>query len=85
MNYLIKNAKVVDANSSQNTKRIDILVEQGIITQMGSNLKADKNVKVIEQENLHASPGWFDMQANFCDPGFEHKEDLQSGMRAATA
>jgi len=61
MNYLIKNAKVVDANSLQNAKRIDILVEQGIITQMGANLKVDKNVKVIEQENLHASPGWFDM------------------------
>ena len=83
MNYLIKNAKVVDANSPQNTKRIDILVEQGFITQMGANLKVDKNVKIIDHENLHASPGWFDMQANFCDPGFEHKEDLQSGMRAA--
>src|SRR6201988_158704 len=83
MNYLIKNAKVVDANSPQNGKRVDILVEQGTITQISANLKADKNVKVIEQENLHASPGWFDMQANFCDPGFEYKEDLQSGMQAA--
>lgn len=83
MNYLIKNAKVVDANSPHNTKRIDILVEQDTITQIGANIKTDKNVKVIEQENLHASPGWFDMQANFCDPGFEHKEDLQSGMQAA--
>jgi len=83
MNYLIKNAKVVDANSPHNTKRVDILVEQDTITQIGANIKTDKNVKVIEQENLHASPGWFDMQANFCDPGFEHKEDLQSGMQAA--
>jgi dihydroorotase len=83
MNYLIKNAKVVDVNSPQNGKRVDILVEQDTITQIGTNIKTDKNVKVIEQENLHASPGWFDMQANFCDPGFEHKEDLQSGMQAA--
>ncbi|HKC69265.1 MAG TPA: dihydroorotase [Bacteroidia bacterium] len=83
MNYLIKNAKVVDANSPHNNKRVDILVEQDTITQIGANIKTDKNVKVIEQENLHASPGWFDMQANFCDPGFEHREDLQSGMQAA--
>lgn len=83
MNYLIKNAKVVDANSPHNAKRVDILIEQGVITQMAANIKTDKNVKVIEQENLYASPGWFDMQANFCDPGFEHKEDLQSGMQAA--
>ncbi|HEX7415083.1 MAG TPA: dihydroorotase, partial [Bacteroidia bacterium] len=83
MNYLIKNARVVDPNSPHNGKQVDILVEQDCITQIAASIKADKNVKLIEGENLHASPGWFDMQANFCDPGFEHREDLQSGMRAA--
>ncbi len=83
MNYLIKNARVVDPNSPHNGKQVDILIEQGTITQIAANIKADKNIKLIEGENLHASPGWFDMQANFCDPGFEHKEDLQSGMLAA--
>lgn len=83
MNYLIKNARVVDPNSPHNGKQVDILVEQDCITQIAANIKPDKNVKLIEGENLHASPGWFDMQANFCDPGFEHREDLQSGMRAA--
>ncbi len=83
MNYLIKNAKVVDPNSPHNGKQVDILIEQDTITQIATNIKTDKNVKLIEGENLHASPGWFDMQANFCDPGFEHKEDLQSGMHAA--
>lgn len=83
MSYLIKNVKVVDPNSPHNKKTVDILVEQGLIAAIGSNLKADKNARVLEGENLHASPGWFDMQANFCDPGHEYKEDLQSGMRAA--
>ena len=82
-NYLIKNAKVVDPNSPHKGKTVDILIEQGNIAQIGKDIKADKNVKIIEHENLHVSPGWFDMQANFCDPGFEYKEDLQSGMRAA--
>ncbi len=83
MSYLIKNVKVVDPNSPHNKKTVDILIEGGVITGIGANLKADKNARVLEQENLHASPGWFDMQANFCDPGHEYKEDLQSGMRAA--
>ena len=83
MIYLIKNAKLVDSNSPHNGKRVDILVDNGVITQIAANIKTDKAVKIIEHENLHASPGWFDMQANFCDPGFEHKEDLQSGMHAA--
>lgn len=83
MNYLIKNAKVVDPNSPHTGKQVDILVEQGVITQIAANIKDHKNAKLIEGENLHASPGWFDMQANFCDPGYEHREDLQSGMQAA--
>jgi len=82
-NYLIKNAKVVDPNSPHKGKTVDILIEQGNIAQIGKDIKADKNIKIIEHENLYVSPGWFDMQANFCDPGFEYKEDLQSGMRAA--
>lgn len=83
MSYLIKNAKVVDPHSPHNKKTVDILIEGGVISAIGSNLKVDKNAKVLEFENLHASPGWFDMQAHFCDPGHEYKEDLQSGMRAA--
>lgn len=83
MSYLIRNVKVVDPNSPHNKKTVDIFIEQGVITAVGANVKADKNARVIELENMHVSPGWFDMQANFCDPGHEYKEDLQSGMRAA--
>jgi dihydroorotase len=80
---LIKNAKVIDPNSPHNGKTFDILIENGNIVQINKDIKADKSVKIIEHNNLHLSPGWFDMQANFCDPGYEYKEDLQSGMRAA--
>lgn len=80
---LIKNAKVVDPNSPHKNKTVDILVESGTIVQVGKDVKAEKNTRVIEHDNIHVSPGWFDMQANFCDPGYEFKEDLQSGMRAA--
>jgi len=83
MSYLIKNVKVVDPNSPHNKKTVDIFIEHGIIAEIGTNVKGDKNARVIEQDNLYVSPGWFDMQAHFCDPGFEYKEDLQSGMRAA--
>jgi len=83
MSYLIKNVKVVDPNSPHNKKTVDIFIEHGIIAEIGLNVKGDKNARVIEQDNLYVSPGWFDMQAHFCDPGFEYKEDLQSGMRAA--
>ena len=83
MNCLIKNTRVLDPHSPHHQKQVDILIEQGVITQIGSQLKTEKINQVIEAENQCVSPGWFDMQANFCDPGYEQREDLQSGMRAA--
>lgn len=85
MNVLIKSARIVDANSPHNGKVMDVLIENGIITGIKSKITPGKNTKVIDVKNMHLSTGWMDMQANFCDPGFEHKEDLNSGIKAAAA
>lgn len=85
MNILIKSAHIIDAKSPYNGKIMDILIENGIIKSIKSKIVPQKNVKVIEAKNLHLSAGWLDMQVNFCDPGFEHKEDLNSGIKAAVA
>ncbi len=83
MNLLIKQATIVDTTSSYNGKVVDLLIEKGIITQIKKNIVADKGIKVIDVEGMHVSCGWFDMQVNFCDPGYEHKETLETGLRAA--
>jgi dihydroorotase len=83
MNALIKSAKIVDYNSKFNGKTVDILIEKGIISKIGPNLKNPNKVKEISYSDLHISTGWFDMRTNFCDPGLEHKEDLNSGLKAA--
>ena len=83
MNALIKSAKIVDSNSKFNGKTVDILIEKGIINKIGKDLKNPKKVEEISFKGLHVSTGWFDMRANFCDPGHEYKEDLNSGLKAA--
>ena len=83
MNALIKSAKVIDSKSILNGKTIDILIEKGMISKIGKNLKNTKKVQEISFKDLHVSTGWFDMRANFCDPGHEYKEDLNSGLAAA--
>jgi dihydroorotase len=83
MNILIKQATIVDPDSPHNGKVMDILIEKGIITQIKKNSTPEKGVKSIEGENLHVSAGWLDMQVNFCDPGNEHRETLDNGLRAA--
>ncbi len=85
MNILIKSAKIIDSNSPYNGKKMDVLIENGIIKSIKSKIIAEKNCKIIEANKLHISTGWLDMQVNFCDPGFEHKEDLQSGINAAAS
>lgn len=82
MKILIKAVKVVSPGNEFHQNVCDILIEHGIVSKMSSSL-SDAADKVISIKNLHASPGWFDARVNFCDPGFEHKEDLASGLRLA--
>ncbi|HYG52873.1 MAG TPA: dihydroorotase [Flavobacteriales bacterium] len=81
---LIKKAKVIDKQSSFNGKTIDILVENGIITKIAGSIDI-KDARLVTINNLHVSPGFFDPTVHFCDPGDEHKENLDSGIKAAAA
>lgn len=85
MQLLVKSATIVDPNSPHNGKVQDVLIENGTITDIKAKIPQGGIKKVVEANDLHLSPGWFDMQANFCDPGFEYKEDLESGIKAAAA
>ena len=82
MRVLIRNATIVSPSHPQ--EPTDILIENGIIIKIskGSNTSADK---IIEIKNLHLSAGWMDCFANFCDPGNEQKETLETGSAAAAA
>lgn len=83
MNVLIKSATIINTSSPFNGKIVDILIEKGIIKKIAASIKNTENVQEIKAKDLHVSIGWFDLRANFCDPGFEHKEDLNSGLKAA--
>ena len=82
MKILLKSCKIVSTPSSFNGSRKDILVIDGIIQAISDSIKEDVD-QIIEHHNLHVSTGWFDAKVNFCDPGFEIKEDLNSGLKAA--
>lgn len=84
MNLLIKKAKIVDPLSSYNGKTVDILIESGRIQEIKKNISA-KGMQVFELPNLHLSPGWVDLFADFCDPGYEYRETLETGSQAAAA
>jgi len=82
MNVLIKNARVLDTHSTHYNQLVDIRITDGIIHEIGSNLKENDEF-LVEEENLHISQGWVDGKAHFCDPGEEHKETIVTGLEAA--
>ena len=89
MNLLIKSAKIIDCNSKYHNKIMDVFIKNGKIEKIEKSIKSCKESiaagKEIEYSanNLHLSPGWFDLHANFSEPGNEQKETLESGSEAA--
>ena len=82
MKVLLKD--VIIASSSSHSLSTDILIESGNISKIDKEIKVSAD-QVIQKENLHVSIGWMDCFANFCDPGNEHKETLETGSTAAAA
>ncbi len=85
MKMLIKDARIINSGFSGN--KYDILIEDGVISSIAeSGSMPEYRVEhTIAMPNLHLSAGWFDLRASFGEPGLEHKEDLESGLRAAAA
>jgi dihydroorotase len=84
MTVLIKQANIIDPNSPFNGQTKDIFIKDGIISSISNNSK-EKADKIIEGKGLHVSIGWMDIFAHFCDPGYEHRETLETGANAAAA
>lgn len=84
MKILVKQAVIADPNSPFNGQVTDILIEEGIITSIAPLLSKPTD-EVISAEGLTIAPGFVDIFANFCDPGYEYKETLETGAEAAAA
>lgn len=85
MNILIKSATIIDSKSEFHNLTQDILIENGVISNIGSALKNPNNYQEIKLENLHISQGWFDSSVCFGEPGFEERETIKNGLKTAAA
>lgn len=83
MNVLIKSATIVDPKSDFHNQILDVLIEKGTITQIGTHLKNPKNYQELNLDNLHISQGWFDSSVSFGEPGYEERETILNGLKTA--
>ena len=82
MNISIKNVRIAAKGFNAQTG-YHVFISDGRIAQLADKqLELDADVEV-DGTGCWLSPGWCDLRANFCDPGLEHKEDLESGAMAA--
>lgn len=81
-NCLIKNVVPVQ-NGSVSSKAIDIRIKNGVISEIGAGLSATSDETVQDFSGAYVSGGWMDMHVHLREPGFEHKETITTGCRAA--
>jgi dihydroorotase len=84
MNILIKGGRVIDP-SQKLDDTLDVLVENGLIKEIGKGLAAPAGAEMVDAAGKYVVPGLIDMHVHLRDPGLEYKEDIVSGTRAAAA
>lgn len=81
---LLKQVKIIDPGSPHHRQQMDVLISNEIIREIAPEITGSYDEE-ISRDNMHLSPGWFDLRANFREPGSGDQEDLMSGAAAAMA
>jgi len=81
---LIKNARLLDPKSGVD-RVADLRIRGGKINEIGKDLSAQSNEDQVEAADHVLLPGLVDLHTHLREPGFEHKEDIETGTRAAAA
>jgi dihydroorotase len=78
---LFRGARVVDP-AARRDEVSDVLVAAGRIAALGTDLSAEE-AEILECSGLVLAPGLVDLHVHLREPGFEHKETVETGTRAA--
>ena len=84
MSLLIRNGRVVDPASSLDAVQ-DVLIAEGRIERVGRDLAAAPDTPVLDATGKLVCPGFIDIHVHLREPGYEYKETVASGTRAAAA
>jgi len=79
---LIKNGRVVDPANYIDGKK-DILIEDGKIKKVADFIVEDEDTNVIDADEKAVMPGFIDLHVHLREPGFEYKETIETGSKAA--
>jgi dihydroorotase len=83
---LVRDVHVLDPRAGIDARH-DVLIREGYIAALGEpgDLQAPEEAEIVEGQGRHLLPAFFDPHVHLRTPGQEHKEDLETGTRAAAA
>ena len=80
MRVIFKNARII--NPAQNLDEIlDLVIVNGKIEKVGK-VDGGEDFEVYDLNGKIIAPGFIDMHVHLREPGFEHKETIESGVEA---
>ena len=82
MNALIRGGRVVDPANGVDAVQ-DVLIQDGKIARLGKGLEAPDGTPVIAAAGKVVCPGFIDIHVHLREPGYEYKETVATGTKAA--
>jgi dihydroorotase len=83
MKTIIRSAKIIDSKSPFHNQTVDLLIGDGFIKKIGTEIPNTDNTEELKLDNLHISQGWFDSSVSLGEPGFEDRETIANGLDVA--
>ncbi len=83
MRTLIKKGRILNPATNLDVVA-DLLIEDDKVSKIAENIETEAD-EVIDAEGKWVTPGFIDLHVHLRDPGFEYKETIETGSRAAAA
>ncbi len=83
MNARIVQATLIDESHKLNGQKVDLRIENGILTEVASRLDSKDDEQTLKFDDLYVSAGWFDSSVSVGEPGFEERETLKNALEVA--
>jgi len=84
MKLHLKSGRLIDPAKGKDVVT-DMLIVDGRIERIGQSLSADRSFETIDLKNKVIAPGFIDMHVHLREPGYEHKETIETGCASAAA
>ncbi len=81
MKLLLKGGRVINPSTGLD-KIKDVFIVDGVIEKIDDEI-SDEADNIIDADGLWVTPGFIDLHVHFREPGFEHKETIETGSKSA--